>query len=243
MRNTLVAATALVVALLALAAPAGAQKKAQTPNPHKFVASANAEPRFSGGTQEFQFKPFTITCEAAKSTPSGVTPTFPSKTLTAVVKYSGCEAEAKIASSEYELKARFLSPVTFNLHANGYVEMGAGGTVKEGKLEGAGPIEIAVKGPFKCLIDVEAGTYPAKALTKPEGEYEAVKYKDEEVTVEKGHKGPVVEHKLGIAAALTKLPYELEEEFCEALPNTEGTSGTYTGALTAEIKNATIGWE
>jgi hypothetical protein len=240
MRRSLVAA--LTVSLMGLAAvPAGAQKT-EPPNPHNFTGSENVEPRVTGSSQEFDLKPFTVSCEKAKSTSSGVTPTFPSKTLTTVVKYGNCEAEATIAKAEYELKAKFLSPVTFNFHANGYVEVGAGGTVKEGKLEGAGPIEISVKGPFKCTIDIAAGTYPAKAATKPEAEYEAVKYKDEEVTVEKG-KGTVVEHKLGISAALTKLPYELEGEFCEALPKTEADSGTFTSSLLAEIKNGSIGWE
>jgi len=244
MRHSLVAALALALSSLLLAAPAGVAKKAKTepPNPHKFVASENVEPRFSGGSQELQLKPFTVTCEKAKSTASGVTPSFPSKTLTAVIKYSGCEAEAKLGKSEYELKAKFLAPVTFNFRANGAVEVGAGGTVKEGKLEGAGPIEISVKGAFKCTISISAGTYPAAALKKPEAEYEAAKYKDEEVTIEKGKK-KLVEHKLGISTALTKLPYSLEGEFCEKLPKTEATSGTDTGALSAEIKNATIGWE
>ena len=171
-----------------------------------------------------------------------MTPTFPTKTLTAVVKYSGCEAEAVIAKAEYELKAKFASPVTFNYHANGYVEIGAGGTVKEGKLEGAGEIEIAVKGPFKCVIDIPAGTYPTTALKKPEAEYEAAKFTNKEETIEKG-KGSVVVKKLAISTALAKVPYELEGEFCEALPKTEFGSGTYAGSLVAEIKKGNIGWE
>lgn len=235
-------AVALAVSLLALAAaPAGA-KKTEAPNPHKFLGSENVEPRFIGEAQEFGLKPFTITCTKANSAASGVVPTFPSKTLTAVIKYSGCTAAAKIAKTEFELKAKFHSPITFNFHANGAVEAGAGGTVKEGKLEGAGPIEISVSGAFKCTIEIAAGTFPAKALTKPEGEFEAATYKDEEVMVEK-HKKMVVEHKLGIGAALTKLPYKLGGAFCEAMPKTEFKTGTYTGSLVAEIKKGTIGHE
>jgi hypothetical protein len=240
MRRSL--APALALAALALAATPALAAKTEAPNPHKFVASENVAPRFTGETQVFNLKPFTITCEKAKSTTSELTPTFPSKTLTAVVKYTGCEAEATLSKAEYELRAKFLSPVTLNYHANGVVEMGAGGTIEEGKLEGAGEIEIAVKGPFKCTIDIPAGTYPSKSLKKPEAEYEAAKFQDKEETVET-NKGPVVVKKLGISTALTKVPYELEGEFCEALPKTEYTGGSYMGSLVAEIKKGSIGWE
>jgi hypothetical protein len=240
MRRPLVPALAVLV--LALSTTPAVAQKTEPPNPHKFVGSENVEPRFAGESQEFALKPFTITCEKAKSTSAGTAPTFPSKTLTAVIKYSGCEAEATIGRAEYELKAKFASPVTFNYRANGAVEVGAGGTVKEGKLEGAGAIEISVKGPFKCVIDIPAGTYPAQALKKPEGEYEAAKFTNKEETVEKGKKSVVVKT-LGISTALTKVPYELEGTFCEALPKTEFGSGSFTGSLVASIKNATIGWE
>ena len=171
-----------------------------------------------------------------------MTPAFPSKTLTAVVKYSGCEAEATLNKAEYELKAKFLAPVTFNYRANGVVEIGSGGTVKEGKLEGAHEIEIAVRGPFKCAIDIAAGTYPTQAVKKPEAQFEAAKFTNTEETIEKG-KTSVVVKKLAIGTALTKMPYELEGEFCEALPKTEYAAGGYTGSLVAEIKNGEIGWE
>lgn len=242
MRRSLVPALALSTLALAATPAVAARTRSEAPNPHKFVASANVEPKLVGEGQTFDFKPFEIECERAKSTTSGVTPTFPSKTLTAVVKFSGCEAEATLHGAEYELTAKFLSPVTLNYHANGVVEMGAGGTVKEGKLEGAGEIEIAVKGPFKCIIDIPAGTYPAAALKHPEAEYEAAKFANMEETIETG-KGSVVVKKLGINNALTKVPYELEGEFCEAFPKTEFTKGTYTGPLVAEIKKGSIGWE
>ena len=240
MRRSL--APVMALSVLAIAAAPAVAAKTEPPNPHQFLVSANVEPKFAGEDQEFVLKPFTITCEEAKSTTSGVTPTFPSKTLTAVVKYSACEAEATLNKAEYELKAKFLAPVTLNYHANGVVEVGSSGTVKDGKLEGAGPIEIAVKGAFKCVIDIAPGTYPAQALKKPEAEYEAAKFKDEEETVQKG-KSSVVVKKLGIATALTKMPYEIEGEFCEALPKTEYAAGTYTGSLVAEIKKGDISWE
>jgi hypothetical protein len=240
MRRSLV--PVLAVAALALAATPAVAQKVEPPNPHRFTGSEAVEPRFAGETAEFTLKPFTISCEKVKSTTSGVTPVFPSKTLTAVVKYSGCEAEATLNKAEYELKAKFLTPVTFNYRANGVVEVGAGGTVKEGKLEGAHEIEIAVKGPFKCVIDIAPGTYPAQALKKPEAEFEVAKFVNTEETIQKG-KTSVVVKKLAISTALTKMSYELEGEFCEALPKTEYTAGSYSGSLVAEIKKGDIDWE
>jgi hypothetical protein len=235
-------ALAAVIAATALGIVPATALAVETPNPHRFVGSPNAEPKFSGEGEEWVVKPFTVSCEKAKSTPSGVTPTFPSKTLTAVLKFSHCEAEALIGRAEYELKAKFLAPVTINYHANGYVEMGSGGTVKEGVLENAGPIEILVKGPFKCLISISPGTYPIGATKKPEAEWEDVKYTNQEETVEKGKKTELVK-RLGISNAVSKMPYEIEEEFCEALPKTEFTNGQYNGPLVAEIKKGSIGWE
>ncbi len=233
---------ALALTALALAAAPAVAQKTEPPNPHKFLGAPNAEPRFVGGAQEFVLKPFTVTCEAEKSTTSDVMPALPSKTLTAVVKYSGCEAEATLNKAEYEFKAKVLAPVTFNYRANGAVEVGSGGTVKEGKLEGTGEIEIAVKGPFKCVIDIEPGTYPAAALNKPEAEFEAAKFSTEEETVQKG-KSSVVVDKVAISTALTHMPYELEGEFCEALPKTEYGAGSYSGSLVAEIKKGDLSWE
>ncbi len=235
-------APVLAVAAIALAATPALARKAVTPNPHKFTGSESVEPRFTGETQEFALKPFTITCEKAKSSSSGVTPTFPSKTLTAVIKYSSCEASATLDKAEYELTAKFKTPVTLNYHANGAVEIGSGGTVKEGKLEGAGAIEIGLKGAVKCTISIPAGTYPAGELKKPESEFEAATFTNQEETIEKG-KTSVVVKKLEISNALTKVPYALEGEFCEALPKTEYRAGTYTGSLVASIKKGDIGWE
>jgi hypothetical protein len=242
MRYLLAAVLALAALATGVTTASARTGKAVTPNPHNFVGSPNAEPKFTGEGGTFTLKPFTVECEKTKGVGTGITPTFPSKTLTSVVKFSGCEAEATLNHAEYELKAKVLTPVTFNYHANGAVEVGAGGTVKEGKLEGAGPIEIAVSGPFKCTIDIEPGVYPPSFLKKPEGEFEALTFTNSEETIQKG-KTSVVVKRLEIASELTKMPYELEGEFCEALPKTEFTNGTYTGSLLAEIKKGSIGWE
>ena len=239
MRRSLAPALALAVAAIAASPTAAGAHKTAEPNPHQFVGTAGASPRFSGESAELNLKPFTVTCEKEKGSSSS---TLPSKTLTTVVKFSDCEAEATLHGAEYELKAKFTSPITLNYHANGVVEIGSGGTVTEGKLEGAGPVEIAVKGAFKCVIAIEAGTYPAKSVKKPEAEYTAATYTDEEVAAEV-HKQPVSYEKLNIATALTKLPYDLEGEFCEEMPKTEYKAGTFTSSLLGEVKKGSVGWE
>lgn len=243
MRRVLLTATLAVAALAVAVAPAAAHKGAATGVSHKFTGSETAEPRFAGESQEFIAKPFTITCEKAKSSKTGATTTFPSENLLGVIKYSDCTATAALRGmEELELKAKFAEPVDLNFHANGYVEVGSGGTVTAGKLEGAGEIEIKLSGAIKCTIDLEAGTYPVKAATKPEELYEAAKFTPEEVKVEKGKK-VTVKHNLSIATTLTKIPYEFEGEFCEAFNKTEGKNGEYTGTLLAELPKGNLGWE
>jgi len=232
-------AAALALTALAVGAPAAFAKGGEPPNPHNFVGSPNTEPRLTGETQTFTLKPFTVTCETAKSSKAGLTPAFPSKTLTTVVRFSKCEAEATLFKAEYELKAKVLSPVTFNYHANGYVEFGAGGTVKEGKLEGAGEVEIALSGVFKCTIDIAPAIDPIQAINKPEAEFEIAKFTNKEETITKGKKS-VVRKTLGISTELSKLTYELEGELCEALPKTEYLTGSFSGSLVAELKKGSI---
>jgi hypothetical protein len=244
MRRSLLAPVLAVSALALAATPALAHKSEQAVNTHKFTGSSQVPVRAAGtGEQDFSFGPFAVTCESAKSVKGIGTSTWPSETLFVEMKYSGCEATATLHGvGELELKAKFLSPLSLNYHSNGFVEAGAGGTVVGGKLEGAGEVEIALSGPFKCTIDVEPGTFPLKAIKKAEEQYEAAQYKVEEVTIEKGKKTSV-ENKLAIATALTKLTYEFEGEFCEAFSRTEGKSGSYSGALLAELPKASLGFE
>ncbi len=237
-------AHALAACMLVVgAAPALARGLTDAAGPQQFLGSETAEPRFTGsGQQEFAFKPFTVTCEVAKSTKTGVTPQWPSQSLFAEIKFSGCTASAKLHGMEgLELKAKFLTPVQLNFDANGFVEAGAGGKPADGKLAGAGSIEIALSGAFKCTIDVEAGSFPAKAVKEPGEVYEAAQFKLEEVKLEKGKKTGV-EDKLAIATALSKMDYTLEGEFCEALSKTEGKTGTYDGDLLAELPKGDLNW-
>jgi hypothetical protein len=244
MRRLLLAPVLAASMIAIAAAPALAHKVAQPAVAHKFTGSEAIEVRAkAAGEQDFMFKPFEISCEKAKSLKGSGTATWPSQNLFVEMKFSGCEATAALRGmEELELKAKFLTPVSLNYNANGFVEFGSGGTITGGKLEGAGAVEIAVSGAIKCTIDVEPGIFPIKAAKKPEEQYEAATYKVEEIPFEKGKKTGV-QDKLAIGTALTKMPYELEGEFCEALDKTEGKSGSYSGSLQAELPKANLGFE
>jgi hypothetical protein len=238
MKRALVPA-ALISTVVLAAAPAFAAK-AEAPNTHQFTGSATAVPTFTGET-ELTLKPFTVTCEKAAAAKGGAPVAFPTKTLGTTLKLGGCSATAKISGGEYELKAK-VSPITVNYRASGAVEIGTGGTLTEGKLVGAGPVEVSVSGAVKCTIAIAAGTYPSAFAKHPEEQFETAKYSTMEETVER-HKMPVVIKRLGITTALSHLPYELSGPFCESLPKTEQASGTLSSSLEAGIRNGDLGWE
>lgn len=244
MRRLLLAPALGASALGIVAASAQAHPPTQVATKHEFTGSEQIEVRAAAsGAQKFTFGPFAITCERAKTVAGHGTASWPSETLFVQVKYSGCSAVASLRDmSELHLKAKFVTPLSLNYHANGFVEAGAEGTPTSGKLEGAKAAEIALSGPFRCTIDVAPGTFPSRALRKPEEQFEAATYKVEETKIEKGkHKG--VQDKLAITTALSKMAYELEGEFCEALSKTEGVSGAYDGTLLAELPKASLGFE
>gem|GEM_PF-1692987 len=208
----------------------------------KFTGTEMAEARLAAtGAQRFTFGPFTVACEQAKSVKSGAAQSWPSVSLFAELRFSGCSAVAKLPRlGELELKAKFLAPVDLNFNANGFVEAGAGGKPANGGLDGAGPIEIALSGPVKCTIDVEAGTFPGQAIKRPGAAYDAALYKPEVKLGEAGRAG--AKDELGITTALSRMAYELEGEFCEAFPKTEGRAGSYSGSLLAELPKGGLGW-
>lgn len=245
MTRRLLAAVAIALAGLALGVAPALARKAKVVVSHHFTGSEMAEPKFTATSgQEFVFKPFTISCEKAKSAKTGAATSFPAESILTEVKFSGCEATAELHGlGEHELKARFESPVSIDYHANGFVEIGSGGTISEGKLTGAGSIEIALSGQFRCTIDVEAGTYPAAAANNPNKLYEAAIFTPEEVKIEKGKKS-FTKKRLAVKNAFTRLPYAFEGEFCEAFAKTEGKAGSYSGTLQAELpKFGSLGWE
>ena len=202
---------------------------------HEFTGSVAGAPRLRGeGEQVFVFKPFTITCESAKSVPSEYA--WAPQMFYVEVKYSRCTTPGvKYHGTEFEpAKVKFLTPVDFEYHANGIVQMGA---EANGEIATAGAIELTIKD-YKCVVSWEPQSVPAK-MKKGVELYEAAKFTPEKVEGKGKNKE---QEKLVIENKLTKMKYELSEGICEGFSSTEGKSGSYTGTLVAELKGADFGW-
>jgi len=184
----------------------------------------------ASGVQTFVFKPFRVTCESAHSLPAESLSTLPGPTLTLQLKFSKCTTHAgKVAKTEGPgIPTHFLSPLTITYNAGGYVEVGA--------------IEIAVAGDFKCKIESEAQTIPAKAVKKPNEPYTAATYKNE--TIETKSKKMPTQSVVAITNnEVKRIHYTLSEGFCEELEVTEGKQGSIAGALIASVKKTNLMWE
>lgn len=225
---------------------AGMGTMASTAAAHQFTGSVSEEVRAQGvGAQEFAFKPFTITCEKAKSTKTEDDVTFPSPTLYLAVAYSDCLTKnAKFHKVELPpVKTRFLAPVDLEFHANGFVESGAE-SESTSAVENAGAVEIAMKGSFKCTISWAPQTIPVKAIKKPAEQFESALFEKDEEATENLKRFPLgVQDKLLIKSDLKKMTFELSEGICEEFESTEGKTGSYVGTLSAELKKGNLGWE
>jgi hypothetical protein len=232
------------IALLAAAGALGSV--ATTASAHQFTGSTSEEVRAEGvGTQEFAFKPFTIACEAAKSVKTEDDVTFPSPALYLAVKYSHCLTKnAKFHKVELPpVKTTFITPVDYELHANGFVETGAE-SESTSSVENAGAVEISMKGAFKCIISWAPQTVPVKAIKKPAEQFESALFEKDEETTENLKRFPLgVQDKLLIKSDLKRMTFELSEGICEEFESTEGKTGSYAGTLRAELRKGNLGWE
>jgi hypothetical protein len=163
------------------------------------------------------------------------------KTLLDKVKYGECSTEARLGGEPIFLKTRFLTPVYFEYHANGFAEFG-GSSESELKLVTPSSIEIKISA-IKCIIEVPPQTIPVKAEKKPEGEYSAVAFSTEEFP--NGNKllfPEGVQKKLLIENALKGIFYEFTEGQCSEFEHTEG-KGMYTGPLLDELIKGSLWFE
>jgi len=237
---------ALVGAAFACAALAGPAMA------HQFNSNvASGEPRAAGRAvegveepQKFTFRPFRLSCERARSNRLSKETTFPSPTLFLEVKYSKCKTfVGKFKTVELPgAKTKFLTPVSFQYHANGYVEIGG---AAEGEIGNAGEVEIEIGAPFKCRIKVAPQTLPSKAIKHSEEEFTAATFEKEEAKTENLRKFPSgIQDKLLIHNQLGRIKYSfepLEGGICEVLElPEEGKTGAYSGTLDAEVKNANL---
>ena len=165
-----------------------------------------------------------------------------SETLKVVAKYKKCATAIKVGAEPASLRTKFVAPVEYQFHANGFAETGTEG--EEGSVEiGEGAAEIKISG-IKCLVTWPAQTVPLKAEKKPQGEYTAAVYSNEEAPTTKLKKFPTgFQKKLVIGVAFKNMQYSLSEGQCEEFARTEGKSGKYTGVLNEELVNGNLSFE
>jgi hypothetical protein len=220
MRHFKIAAVLAIGALAVSATPALA---------HEFISSGGPT-KGKGEEQIFQLGPFHIECAkaVAKGTSAGgSSPTFGTET-----KFRKCTTEAHLGGEPIFLKTKFLSPVVTEYHANGFVEIGAEGEEVEGNTTlKTGTVELKIKG-IQCVIKLPEQTIPKSAIAKPNGEFEAATYSNEEF-----ERGKTTFNKLAIANEWKGIHFEYGQGQCSTFKTSEQErkSGKFEGELLEEV--------
>jgi hypothetical protein len=225
MRHFKIAVGLAAVALAVSATPALA---------HEFISTGGLT-KGKGEEQIFRFGPFKIECAAAKA--KGSTAAGSSPTLFASIKPMKCKTEAKIGSNPIFLKTHFLTPIAIEYHANGFVEIGSEGEEIESqaKLIG-GSIELKIHA-IKCVLTLPEQTLPKAAEKKPEGEFEAATYSNEEE-----ERGKRKFDKVAIFNEFKNIHFEYGEGQCEEFKASEEErhAGKYEGELIEEVRGGSL---
>jgi hypothetical protein len=208
----------------------------------EFQASFTGKTRgknFEETAQVFKFGGVKVTCLAAKE--SGEALVGPKKMLFDEVKYSKCSTEAKLGGNPIYLKTKFLTPIDYEYHSNGFAEVG-GSSESEVALVAPSAIELKISS-IQCIIEIPAQTVPVKAEKKPNGEYSAVSFSTEEVETKNKKVFPSgFQKKLLIENALKGIEYIFTGGQCSEFKKTEG-KGTYEGPLLDELIKGDLWFE
>ncbi|HEX5853719.1 MAG TPA: hypothetical protein VFY36_11575 [Solirubrobacteraceae bacterium] len=217
---------------------------------HNFTASiakkeiSEAQPgKVKGGSvgpQAFKFGPVHMTCESAGT--KGLITQEVSATLKIVARYRGCATSIKVGAEPAVLKTRFVAPVEYSFHANGFAETGTEG--EEGSVEiGGGSAEMKITG-IKCVISWPAQTVPMTAIAKPEAQYSAALFSNEEVASTHLKAFPTgFQRQLQISMEFKNMEFSFEEGECSEFKHPEAKTGSYTGVLHEELAGGNLGWE
>jgi hypothetical protein len=192
------------------------------------------------GPQAFKFGPVHMTCESAGT--KGLVTEEASATLKIVARYHGCATSIKVGAEPALLKTRFLAPVEYSFHANGFAETGTEG--EEGSVEiGGGSAEMKITG-IKCLISWPAQTVPMRAITQPEEQYSAALFTNEEVASTHLKAFPTgFQRQLQISTEFKNMEFSFEEGECSEFRQPEAKTGSYKGVLHEELAGGNLGWE
>ncbi|HEX3433361.1 MAG TPA: hypothetical protein VHT25_04780 [Solirubrobacteraceae bacterium] len=240
MRHFKIAVGLAAVALTVSATPALA---------HEFKASiAGKTHGVALSEQVFKFGPFKIKCQKASA--KGLVAAGSSKTYAASVKYAKCLTSALIGASkkhEIFLGTRWLTPLSVEYHASGFVETGDGELEEEaGKaVIAGGSAELKVNTGktsegtrSECHLSWPEQTIPIKAAhakNPEEEEFSAASYTNESSPKPVSAKFPDgLQHSIVISNSFKGIKFELEGEPCEEWGKEEGPEGgggTYVGSF------------
>ena len=231
-----------VCALFVAAVPALAHEF--TASQYNKTISPGTPVGLKGGSeeeQEFRLAQFKFTCE--KTVVKGKVYNASSETLYNTVKFTACKTYLTPEKSreKLEFKVKFKQPFDFEYHANGYVGSG-GESESEVDLVNPGPVEAMVVG-TKCVLSWLPQVIPVRAEKKPEGEYSAATFSNEEVANTNLKMFPSgFQTKLVITNEFTHLKTEVGEGKCEEFEKTETKLGYYKGSFTEEIPRGNLGF-
>jgi hypothetical protein len=258
-----VALTAMLSTFVLVVAPAMA---------HKFVASKigktagkgfeeveipekPAQPAFEPEhMQEFKLGKFRVLCYAAHS--RGEVTAMESEVFQTTDRYGKCgwypqNNGLHIGASTSR------TGLTVRYHANGFAELVGNGEGETFEYKGLGPRETAlvikISSTKACTIAIPEQTVPVKAVNKPEEEFTAVTYTNEEVPTERLRLFPSgLQKKVVFNQELKALHFKYigEESQCTNLEEFEkqteeegGGTGVYKGHLIEEVLGGDLSWE
>jgi hypothetical protein len=213
---------------------------------HEFIASKTGKTHgVEESEQNFKFGAFKIKCQ--KVSAKGAVAAGGSSTYATAIKYNKCLTSAFVGGStkhQIFLATRWLTPLSVEYHANGFVETGGGELEEvEGKaVIAGGSAELKVNTgkteefeKSECHISWPEQTIPLKAVKNPEGEYSSATYSNAAAPhkVSKAFPDGLM-HYIVISNAFKGIKYTLEGEPCEEWGKEEGPEGgggTYTGSF------------
>jgi hypothetical protein len=231
---------------LGLLATTGALAFAAAPAlAHEFIASKTGKTHgIEESEQNFKFGAFKIKCQ--KVSAKGAVAAGGSSTYATAIKYTKCLTSAFIGSTKRQifLPTKWLTPLSVEYHANGFVETGGGELEEvEGKaVIAGGSAELKVNTgrteefeKSECHISWPEQTIPLKAMKDPNGDFSAASYSDEAQFHKLTKAFPdELQHYIVISNAFKGIKYTLEGEPCEEWGKEEGPEGgggTYTGSF------------
>ncbi len=207
-------------------------------------------------TQKFVIGAFTIECKNAVSyakTPAeGAFTSEKSSIFATEVKFAKCLTLARFGAFTGGLPTSFNGghPVKFVYHTNGFAELGSGETEEAVEIGGT-ETSFKISGRV-CTVNLPPQTVPIGAVKKPEGEFSAATYSNEEVPVSEKliKRFPSgMQNKLIVANKFRGMKYSYESGQCkgeggfeEEAKTTEGHSASYTGTLEEEVPGGNLGY-